>query len=73
MTVPVYAVTNDKLVELKEILVAHRGEVPARLTITAPDVFETVIALPETLRVNPSDELLVRVDKLFGHKVVRLS
>jgi len=73
VSIPVYAVTNDKLVQLKEILVAHRGEVPARLTITEPDVFETVIALPETLRVNPSDDLLVRVDKLFGQKVVRLS
>ena len=73
VSVPVYAVTNDKLVELREILVAHKGEVPARLTITAPDIFETVIALPETLRVNPTDDLLVRVDKLFGQKVVRLS
>ena len=72
MNVPVYALNSDKLEKLKEILVAHKGEVPARLTITEPDTFETVIALPETLRVNPSDELLVRVDKLFGTKVVRL-
>lgn len=72
VTVPVYAITNEKLIQLKEILVAHKGEVPARLTITEPDVFETVIALPETLRVNPSDELLVRVDRLFGERVVRL-
>ncbi len=74
MTIPVFALgDSQKLVQLKEILVEHKGEVPARLTITQPDQFETVIALPETLKVNPSDELLVRVDKLFGQKVVRLS
>ncbi|MBN1961608.1 MAG: DNA polymerase III subunit alpha [Deltaproteobacteria bacterium] len=71
--VPVYAVTNEKLIQLKEILVAHKGDIPARLTITEPKVFQTEITLPETLRVNPSDELLVRVDKLFGEPVVRLS
>jgi DNA polymerase-3 subunit alpha len=73
VTIPVYAITNDRLVQLREILVAHKGEVPTRLTITEPDLFETVIALPETLRVNPTDELLIRVDKLFGQRVVRLS
>lgn len=72
LSIPVYALDHDKLVQLKEILVACKGDVPARLTLTSPDVFETVIALPDTLRVNPTDELLVRVDKLFGQKVVRL-
>jgi len=73
LSIPVYALNDDKLTRLKELLVANRGTVPARLTITDPDVFETVIALPETLKVNPTDELLVRVDQLFGQKVVRLS
>jgi len=72
MEVPVFSLDNDKLVQLKEILTEHRGKVPARLTITAPRQFETIIALPEHLRVNPSDELLSRVDGLFGQKVVRL-
>jgi DNA polymerase-3 subunit alpha len=73
IAIPVYALSSDKLERLKELLVANRGEVPARLTITEPNVFETIIALPETLRVNPTDELLVRVDQLFGQKVVRLA
>ncbi len=72
MEVPVFALNNDKLVRLKELLVANRGEVPTRLTITSPNLFETVIALPETLKVNPTDELLIRVERLFGQKVVRL-
>ncbi len=57
---------------LKEILSEYRGHVPARLTVIKPDVFETVIALPEYLKVNPTEELLSRVDRLFGRKVVRL-
>jgi DNA polymerase III subunit alpha len=73
MAVPVYALDSDKLTRLREILVDCPGDVPARLTISDPNVFDTVIALPETLKVNPTDELLVRVDKLFGQKVVRLS
>ncbi len=73
LAIPVYALSNDKLERLKELLVANRGDVPTRLTITDPNVFETVIALPETLKVNPTDELLVRVDQLFGQKVVRLA
>lgn len=70
--VPVYALDADKLVQLKELLTANPGDIPARLTITEPGMFETVIALPETLKVRPTDELLVRVDRLFGEKVVRL-
>ncbi|MEE8409139.1 MAG: DNA polymerase III subunit alpha, partial [Myxococcota bacterium] len=73
LSIPVYALNNDRLVQLKELLIANKGNVPTRLTVTKPDVFETVIALPETLRVNPTDELLVRVDQLFGQKVVRLA
>jgi len=67
------AQTKGSWTRLKEILVANHGDVPARLTITEPDVFETVIALPETLKVNPTDDLLVRVERLFGEKVVRLA
>jgi DNA polymerase III subunit alpha len=73
IAIPVYALSNDRLVRLKEILVAYKGDVPTRLTITEPNVSETVIALPETLRVNPTDDLLVRVERLFGQKVVRLA
>ncbi|MEZ4273401.1 MAG: hypothetical protein R3C68_18785 [Myxococcota bacterium] len=42
------------------------------MTVVQPDVSETIIALPEYLRVNPTDELLARVDGLFGRQVVKL-
>ncbi len=73
LAIPVFALTNDKLVRLRELLVQNRGDVQARLTITDPNVSETVITLPDTLKVNPTEELLIRVDKLFGQKVVKLA
>ncbi|MEZ0311743.1 MAG: DNA polymerase III subunit alpha [Myxococcota bacterium] len=73
LAIPVYAMTDDKLVRLRELLVQNRGDVQARLTITQPNLFETVIVLPETMKVNPTEELLIRVDKLFGQKVVKLA
>ena len=73
MHVPVYALDEDKLIQLKEILTASRGSVPARLTIVKPDLFRTTIALPEYLRVNPSDDLLARVEGLFGKDAIRLT
>ncbi|MCK5691044.1 DNA polymerase III subunit alpha, partial [Myxococcota bacterium] len=72
INVPVYALDNQKLIRLKEILVANSGTTPANLTVTDPDVSETVIDLPENLQVNPTEELLYRVDQLFGEKVIRL-
>ncbi len=73
LAIPVFAMSDDKLVRLRELLVQNRGDVPARLTISDPNLFETVIALPETLKINPTEELLIRVDKLFGQKVVKLA
>ena len=73
LAIPVFALTNDKLVRLRELLVQNRGDVQARLTITDPNISETVITLPDTLKVNPTEELLIRVDKLFGQKVVKLA
>ncbi len=72
IAVPVAMVSSERLTKLKDLLAAHRGEVPARVTVTEPALFETVIALPESLKVNPSEDLLARVDQLFGQKVVRL-
>ncbi|MBI3178482.1 MAG: DNA polymerase III subunit alpha, partial [Deltaproteobacteria bacterium] len=72
IAVPVDMVSSERLTKLRDLLSAHKGEVPARVTVTEPELFETVIALPESLKVNPSEDLLARVDQLFGQRVVRL-
>ena len=73
MEIPVYELDNQKLKKLREILSLHHGDVPTQLTLTSPELFETTIVLPQHLRVNPSDELLSRVEDLFGKKIVRLN
>ena len=57
------------LQELKEILSQFKGALPARLTIKQPDQFETVMALPQELCVEPSEEMVHQLDRLFGASV----
>ena len=65
MRIPVYAVNNDRLEGLKDILSDSLGEIPTTLTIFDPERSETTLKLPDRLRVRPSDELITRVDNLF--------
>ena len=64
MRIPIYAVNNDRLEGLKDIL-SDSLEIPTTLTIFDPDRSETTLKLPDRLRVRPSDELITRVDNLF--------
>ena len=67
-------VTPDQVAELKTILAAAtRGAcVPVvRLKITRRS--ETVIALPEAWAVAPTEELLIRLERLFGDRVATLA
>lgn len=66
------SITEDKLKQLKSLLSRHRGEVPAHLEITHAETFQAHLALPDSLGVTPSEELLTRLERLFGQKVARL-
>ncbi len=59
----------EVLQKLKDILGAHKGALPARLTIKQADQFETVMALPQELSVAPSEEIVHQLDRLFGKSV----
>ncbi len=56
--------------KLKEILVRHRGSCEALLHLININRSETVIKLPESLRVAATDEILDDVEKLFAHNVI---
>ena len=62
--------TDDNLHQ--HISVKNRGGIPAKVTIINPGVTQTTIALPDTMRVNPSEELQSSVNRHFGQKVVQL-
>ena len=70
--IPVHLASQESFKELKNILFRCRGGIPAKITITNPSVSQTTIALPDNLRVNPSEELMAKTNRLFGEKVVYL-
>ena len=64
------SITTDQVAELKSILAqAPRGNCTAIVRLRIPQRSETVIPLPEMWTVAPSDELLVRLERVFGERV----
>jgi DNA polymerase-3 subunit alpha len=48
----------------------YRGECEALIHLVVPNRSETVIALPDDLRLQASDQLMDDVEQLFGYNVV---
>lgn len=65
-------VTEEQLVRLRDTLLQHRGSCPAYLHLIVPGRSETVIELPESLRVVPSEAMLDAVERIFGSGVAML-
>jgi DNA polymerase-3 subunit alpha len=59
-------VDEDRLRSLRAALSAHPGSCAAYLHLLLPDRTETVIALPEDLRVAPTESMLDAIEALFG-------
>ncbi len=68
------SVTREQIAELKTILMgAPRGACQAMVRLAIPQRSETVIALGERWMVSPSDELLGRLERVFGDRVATLA
>ncbi|HTR52894.1 MAG TPA: DNA polymerase III subunit alpha [Kofleriaceae bacterium] len=66
--------TQDQIDELKTILAgAARGACQPVLRLRISHRSETVIALPDAWAVAPTDELLARLERLFGDRVATLA
>jgi DNA polymerase-3 subunit alpha len=61
--------THDRLLALRRTLGAHPGDCPVLLHLRIPGESETVIALPESWSVDPSESLVRDLDALFGRRV----
>lgn len=61
---------GDKLERLKEVLGQHKGECLVKLVVVQSEKSETVITLPSEISVSPSEELVNRVEQLFGEPVM---
>lgn len=61
---------NEQLQRLKELLGNHHGNCNTFIHVVIPNRSETVISLPEDVKLKPSDALLYETERLFGYNVV---
>jgi DNA polymerase-3 subunit alpha len=59
----------DELIQLRQTLLEHRGPSAVLLHLLAPGKGETVIELPDHVRVASTPELQATVQRLFGTRV----
>jgi DNA polymerase III subunit alpha len=62
-------VKGPQIEELKGILLSHKGPCSTYLHVKIPLRSETVIPLGDQYAVAPTDDLLLRIERLFGDRV----
>ena len=60
----------DQFRSLRSLILRHRGSCEVMLHIEIPNRSETVIKLPENLKVAASDQLMDDTQRLFRYNVV---
>ena len=64
--------TPAQIESLRSILAGSRGTCDAIVRLTIPQRSETVIRLGDNYQIAPTDELLARLERLFGDRVATL-
>jgi len=64
------AVDASRLESLKEILQRHQGSCRSRLHLVLPEICTTVLRLPESCRLSPTEGLSLEVESLLGYNAV---
>jgi DNA polymerase-3 subunit alpha len=72
LTLAVDQVDRGRMEQLRTLLESQQGEARVFVHLVIPNHTETVVALPEGLTVSPTDELLLRTERLFGDRVAVL-
>ena len=72
LTLTVDLVDRQRLEKLRAIIAGQRGECRVYLHLVIPHHSETVVTLPDTLMVAPTDDLLLHTERLFCEKVAVL-
>ena len=65
------SVARRRLEELKRALGEHPGRCPMNAVVRTPDGSEVTLRLPR-FRVDPSEALLAKIERIFGEKVAEL-
>jgi DNA polymerase-3 subunit alpha len=68
--VPLAQVGREELERLRSVLAEHPGPCAAFLHLMRSDATETILALPDTIRVAASDEVLDAVERVLGAGVL---
>ena len=66
-------VDKHHLSQLKNIISRYPGTCPAYVHLIVPDKTETVLSLPNELKLSPTPQLVQAVNKLFGHNVTKFT
>ncbi len=61
---------EGQLKSLRDIIGRHQGSCDAVLHLIIPNRSETIIGLPENLKVSANDQIMDDAEKLFGYNVV---
>lgn len=64
-------VAARRIVELKKAMGEHPGKCPVNAVLKVPDAGEVVVSLPK-YRIDPSEEFLGKLERIFGEKVAEL-
>ncbi len=72
LTLAVDQVDRGRMEKLRTVLESEHGDAHVFVHLLIPNHTETVVALGEKLTVSPTDELLLRTERLFGEKVAVL-
>ena len=70
--IDIMGLDKDQLKEFRAILDNYKGECPAFINLRISQKSETVIALPDSLKVQPGRALSEAVDRYFGREVVEI-
>ena len=65
--------TRDRMAALKSVLGKHGGDCAVTLHVTISGESETVMSLPDTLAVMPTEALVRDVNALFGRDVAEVT
>jgi DNA polymerase-3 subunit alpha len=68
--VPLAQVGREELERLRSVLAEHPGPCEAFLHLMRPDATETILALPQTIRVAANAEVLDAVERVLGAGVL---
>jgi len=61
---------RETLMAVKDILASHKGNNDTRLHFIFPDNKERVVTVAEGLRIQPSDDVINKIEALLGEDTI---